>query len=149
MKNLKIRTKLILGFGLLIAAAVAIVVYSATGLGRLNDEATYLSEHAFVRYSYIRDTEVAMMEARRIMNRISMYGAMETDETSEIRAQEVQYRATAGRAAAALAGYRANLALDQVADEGAVRTALGNVDELERQLQLYWDAIDAVIAASL
>ena len=75
MKNMKIRSKLFLGFALVLAIVMFVSGFGAIQLLNTNTDYTYLLTHPMARRNYLRNIEVTMMDARRTMNRASMYAS--------------------------------------------------------------------------
>jgi len=75
LRNMKIRGKLLLGFGLLLAVTAAIAIYGAVQITYVSSEYSHVMNYPIERRSLLRDMEVAMMDARRTMNRASMHAA--------------------------------------------------------------------------
>jgi len=67
LKNMKIRSKLILGFGLLLFVTAAIAVVGAISLFRVDRDYNYVLEFPNARYSDMRQLEVGLMDLRRII----------------------------------------------------------------------------------
>lgn len=70
--NMKIRTKLFSGFALLLAVLAFVATYAALQITSVDNSYSYVFDYPVERRSLLRDIEVAMMDARRIMNRASM-----------------------------------------------------------------------------
>ena len=148
-KNIKISSKLGLGFGLLLIITAIITFYSAFSMFAMNSEATYVIEGPYTRYSLIRDIEVYMMDARRTMNRISMYGgAGNPDELGNITLQENGVRAIISDVDNALAAYRLSMDTDPRLSGTVLAERHAVVNNLEAALNDYWDQIFAVLAAA-
>jgi len=75
VKDMKIRSKLFLGFALVLAILMFVSGYGAIQLNSTNTEYTYLLNNPMARRNYLRNIEVRMMDARRTMNRASMYAS--------------------------------------------------------------------------
>jgi len=73
LRNMKIRSKLFLGFFLLLSIMAFIAGFGAFQLFQIDNQYTYVLEYPVNRRNLLRDIEVGMMEVRRIMNRASMY----------------------------------------------------------------------------
>lgn len=75
LRNMKIRSKLFFGFILLIAISILIAGFGALQLNDVNEQYTYLLNYPMERRNDLRNIQVAMMDARRTMNRASMYAS--------------------------------------------------------------------------
>ncbi|MCL2356447.1 MAG: methyl-accepting chemotaxis protein [Defluviitaleaceae bacterium] len=75
MKNMKIRSKLFLGFALVLLIVMFVSGFGAIQLFNTNSQYTYLLEFPIQKRHYLRNIEVIMMDARRAMNRASMYAS--------------------------------------------------------------------------
>jgi len=91
-RNMKIRSKLILGFAILMIITIFVAVFGAFQLNSVVHQYNYVMRYPADRRSTLRDIEVGMMEARRIMNRASMY-AGESD-IREVRDQSINGQAS-------------------------------------------------------
>ncbi|MCL2350348.1 MAG: MCP four helix bundle domain-containing protein, partial [Defluviitaleaceae bacterium] len=147
-KNMKIRNKLMLGFGLLMVITAVITVVAAINMNRMNSEATYAIGGPYVRYSLMRDIEVHMMDARRTMNRISMNGGVIPPDNADNDIQEGNFRIIQGNVEDVLEKYRDSLRNDPGMDDDYREYRIDRVDMLDAALQDYWGAIRDVIAAS-
>jgi len=79
MKNMKIKTKLVIGFAVVLVLMLVVAGFAAVQLGSVSNRFYYVLAHPAEARSSLRDIEVGIMEARRIMNRASMY-ATESDD---------------------------------------------------------------------
>jgi len=75
LRDMKIRGKLLLGFGILLAVTAFIAGYGAYQITYVSNEYNHVINYPIVRRSLLRDMEVAMMDARRTMNRASMHAS--------------------------------------------------------------------------
>ena len=88
IRNMKIRGKLFLGFFLLLAITAIIAIFGAVNIMSVDTEYSYILKYPAARRSTLRDIEVAMMEARRVMNRASMYASEVYGDGSNAAANE-------------------------------------------------------------
>ena len=70
---MRVRSKLFIGFALVLAIIIFIAVFGVMNLRDVDSEYTYALEHPFVRYSILNRIETDLMDARRTMNRAAMY----------------------------------------------------------------------------
>jgi len=148
IRNMKIGGKLAIGFGLLLAVIFFITAYSHIAMNSMNQEAAYVIEYPFVRYSLISDVETMMMDARRTMNRISMNSGLTPPDVADNAIREGEFRAIQENAKRLIALYVENLTIDPSIAEDARSANFANVAGLESALAAYWLEIEAVIAAS-
>ena len=123
LKNMKIRSKMFLGFFLILAVTAFIAIYGALQINNVSREYTHVMNNPIVRRSILRDMEVAMMDARRTMNRASMHASdvygdgFDEAANAEFRnvgitAQEQNVIRLRGELTSSLQEYRANLDAD-------------------------------------
>ena len=145
MKNLRIGSKLAVGFGILIAFLVIIVAIGMLALFNTNAESQYVTEFPFVRYAILAHISTDFMDARRTMNRAAMY-ASETFTAADIaqhgseqaardHAIDGQARGIATLRARIIENFRQlrdSLNADERVDPAIRDTQLANATELER-----------------
>ena len=73
MRNLRIRSRLFLGFFMILAILIAVTILSAIALFAVDSEYTYVLDYPMHRYSLLRQIEAASIDARRASNRAAMY----------------------------------------------------------------------------
>jgi len=66
LKNMKVREKMIMGFGLLLLITVVLSAYGAWNIVQIDREYTYVLDKPVVRHQLIRDIEVSLMNMRSI-----------------------------------------------------------------------------------
>jgi len=112
-----------LGFFLILAVTAFIAIYGALQINNVSREYTHVMNNPIVRRSILRDMEVAMMDARRTMNRASMHASdvygdgFDEAANAEFRnvgitAQEQNVIRLRGELTSSLQEYRANLDAD-------------------------------------
>ena len=75
LRNMKIRSKLFVGFALLLAITAIVAIYGAVQISNVSGDYSHAIDYILERRSILRDMEVAMMDARRTMNRASMHAS--------------------------------------------------------------------------
>ena len=160
LKNMKIRSKLVLGFATVLILSVFIAIYGILTLFRVDSEYSYVLSYPNMRYSILRDVEVNMMDARRTMNRVSMYGAvisLAQDTSNEelkmrtlndIDGQYDHFQMIVRNVALMFTNLRNLVTNDPVytQEERASRTT--SINELQNAVNNYWTYIDRSMAAS-
>ena len=146
MRNMKIRSKLILGFGFLLATMAAITIYSSIGMSRINQDAAYVLEGPYYRYTIIRHIERQILDTRRIMNRISMYGSAAVPDQGAITAQENEFNDNVALIARLILDYRHSTDTVNEAPPDVIRYRHGVVDRLEEALRIYWNDVNTIIS---
>jgi len=75
MKNMKIKGKLFLGFSILLAVIAFSSIFGAFQITNVSSEYNHALNYPTIRRRILQDMEIAMMDARRTMNRASMHAA--------------------------------------------------------------------------
>ncbi|MCL2575223.1 MAG: methyl-accepting chemotaxis protein [Defluviitaleaceae bacterium] len=147
LANLKIRSKLMLGFGFLMVAIVVIIVFAIIAMNRLNQDAVYVIEGPYERYTIARSIERNMIDARRIVNRVSIYGSSNPPNLVGINAQIAARDATRTRVQEQINAWRnSNINDDRVNGDATLlnnRVTLAN--QLEAAVNSYWAAFDQAV----
>ncbi|MCL2580013.1 MAG: response regulator [Oscillospiraceae bacterium] len=139
LKNMKIRTKLFLGFLLLLIIAVAIALFGAANLRSVDNRYTYALSYPFERYSIIKDLGTHFMDARRAMNRAAMYIHDPIDPIAGINSQEELIIDLRKQIDDLLTRYRANIAADPGLSDEYRDYLYGLVDAYEIEVHRYFD----------
>ena len=160
LRNVKIRGKLLIGFAIVLLISIFIAFYGIVTLFRVDGEYSYVLEFPNMRYSILRDIEVRMMDARRTMNRVSMYGAIvaqaiETGDDalmartlSEIDGQHSSFLQIIREVELKFRDMR-RLVTDDPVYTVAVRSERNtSINSLEREITSYWGYIERSMAAS-
>ncbi|MCL2171716.1 MAG: methyl-accepting chemotaxis protein, partial [Defluviitaleaceae bacterium] len=145
LKNMKIRSKLVVGFALLLAMVIVASVFGAMQLAQVRDRYSYVLQFPTARYATLRDIEVSLMESRRMMKLASAY----SNEVPEIRDIELALQQTEiTRMRTLLVGYfqsfRASINNDPTLTLSDENFQLANLQNLETAVFRY---IDVYIAA--
>jgi len=148
MKNMKIRNKLFLGFGLLIAALIFIAIFAAIGKSSMRDEAEYVLEGPFARYSIGRDIERTFLEVRRLVHRISMIGGASVVNQQDIDIEESAFSALRQDMSRLIADYRRSMDTVNVATQETIAERHRVIDNLVSDIEAYWLVAEQVIAFS-
>ncbi|MCL2565271.1 MAG: methyl-accepting chemotaxis protein [Defluviitaleaceae bacterium] len=150
LRNMKIRSKLFLGFFLLLAITVIIAAFGAWNIIQVDNEYSYVLEYPAHRRTLLRDIEVAMMDSRRIMNRSSMYASeVYGDGSNPVENARVRNEGIDGQELLVLA--RKNLIVERIGqlkysferdtyvNDETRRLQLSRLEGLEREALYYID----------
>jgi len=157
MKNMKVGRKLAVAFGVLLVLMAIITVYGANNIMNVDREYTYVLDYPAYRRSLMRDIEVGMMNARRIMNRASMYGsdvaaagtpAAASAAAASIDGQEQLFRGVAAEIDGFMVAFRDPINRDTYMSNATKAERLASITGLETALHQYWDAILSSMASS-
>ena len=161
IRNMRIRGKLFLGFFLLLSVTAFIAIFGAIQISYVSGEYNHVMNYPIVRRSLLRDMEVAMMDARRTMNRASMHAADiygdGSDEAANAEFRNIgvtnQENIIIGLRAQlldAFAEYRANLAADYRVSPEMRAAQTRRLDGLENTAIHYIDyyILDRIMSAA-
>ena len=148
MKNLSISTKLFFGFAFLIAIAAIIAFIASQGKASMQNEANYVLEGPNARLIIIREIELEMMNARRIMNRISMYGATNVIDQAGIDGQRQLFETSRSNVINLIAQYRYSMDNVNTSTQSEIAARHLIINEMVSHMEAYWDAIEQVITLS-
>jgi len=70
--NMKIRTRLFVGFALVLLVTVGMAFYAVTRIQAVDSEYTFALEYPNARYRLLRDVQLALAEARRLTSLIAL-----------------------------------------------------------------------------
>ena len=159
-RNIRIRGKLLIGFAIVLLISVFIAAYGILTLFRVDGEYSYVLEFPNMRYSILRDIEVRMMDARRTMNRVSMYGAIisKAQETgddallartlADADGQHVSFQQIVREVESKFGDLR-RLITDDPVYTAAIRSQRNtSLDSLHGAITSYWGYIERSMAAS-
>ena len=142
LRNMRIKSRLTLGFSLLLVIITIISGVSAYQLIQIRDLSEYVMQYPANRRSLLRDIEVGMMEVRRIMNRASMY----TNESpiwdvrnEAISRQEVELRDREAQIRGYFADFRHSLNTDTHMEPERRAQQLTRLEALETDIFFYID----------
>jgi len=141
LKNMKIRSKLFLGFFLLLAITAIIAAFGAFNITRVDTDYSYVLEYPAHRRSLLRDVEVAMMDVRRMMNRTSMAAADTSaeDRNAVIATQDAAIRDARASIISHINLVRTSFLEDTYVNDDTRRVQMTNLDNLEREALYYID----------
>ncbi|MCL1987517.1 MAG: methyl-accepting chemotaxis protein [Firmicutes bacterium] len=128
VNNIKVRGRLFIGSALLLAITIIISTYSAVALTRVTNDYNYVFEFPIVRYGILRDIELNMVNASRIMNRISNYYG----DAESISGQEVLLAQVRANLTSAFSAYENSIQQDNVLTS---ETAIAHRAELLASIQ--------------
>ena len=160
LRNMKIRSKLFVGFAAVLIMSAFIAVYGVVTLFRVDSEYSYVLSYPNMRYSIIRDIEVRMMDARRTMNRVSMYGAIiyhadtAGDETlraetlEDIDGQYDSFQNIVREVDLMFEELRGLVSRDPVYSDEEKALRFESIVGLQTAIELYWDYIELSMDAS-
>jgi len=146
LKNLKIRSKLIIGFGFLIAVLAVVIVFSVISVNTVRDEATYVIDGPFERYALARAIEREVMDSRRIINRISMYGGLPVPDQAAITAQEAAFNQLRQNIDRLIVEYRWSMDNYNTASLETIAQRHTVIDDFVRQINLFFNQLEANIS---
>jgi len=149
LRNIKIRSRLLLGFALLLIITAIIAAFGAISIISVDDEYTYVLEYPFVRYALLRDVEVGLMDARRITSRAGLYMYDPVAAVDGINAQERELYDVRRRMEANIERYRSSLNSDQNVDPSLRNSQLTTIASLEAIVNDYFNiyAAGLIVAA--
>ena len=139
IKNLKIRSKLLLGFMLLLVIVIAISIYGAISLNTTNSRYTYVLNYPLVRYSYLAEMSTVFMNARRTMNRAAMYMNDPDDPIAGINSQEAGINSLRAEMDTLLANYRRNVEDDRDLSDARKHELFTRIRSFEIAVHHYFD----------
>ena len=73
VKNMRVRSKMLLGFIILGIVILVVAYLGASNMRQINNRYYWVLSHPFERYSILAEIQVDFMNARRTMNRAAMY----------------------------------------------------------------------------
>ena len=161
VKNMKIRSKLFLGFFLLLAVTAFIAIYGAFQIIYVSGEYSHAMSYPMVRRSILQDMETTMMDARRTMNRASMHASDiygdGSDEAANaafrnvgITNQENLIRTLRARLLSDTAAFRNSLIADERISPETRNVQLQRLERLETAMLYYIDhyILDRIMTAA-
>ena len=160
LKNMKISGKLMFGFATVLIITAFIAAYGIVTLFRVHREYSYVLSYPNMRYSIIRDIEVRMMDARRTMNRVSMYGAVisladdigdgerKTQTLQDIDGQYVNFQEIITTVDLMFAELRELVRRDPEYTDAIRSSRNTSINNLHAAVNRYWGYIERSMAAS-
>jgi methyl-accepting chemotaxis protein len=146
LKNVKIRTKLIAGFALLLAIMAGIMFYSIYQLSSVQSRYSYVLRFPVARYAYLRDIDVGLMESRRIMKLASVYAAEDpATRAASLVAHETEIRHLHSYLSTAFANFRRSLNNDTTLTTVDYNFQITRLASLETQVYRYIDVYIAQV----
>jgi len=135
---MKISTRLFLGFSILLMVTVFIALFGVYEMRKIDAAYTHVLDFPFQRYSTLRQIEVGMMEARRIMNRAAMY-VHDDDPQAGITEQNNLFLSRAAQVRGFFQDYRDNLEMDTEITAADKQNRLISLAALEAAVDRYFD----------
>jgi len=135
---MKISVRLFVAFSVLLLVTVFIALFGVYEMKRIDAAYTHVLDFPFQRYSALRQIEVGMMDARRIMNRAAMYVHDEDPQTG-IAEQNNLFLARAAEVRGFFRDYRDNLEWDTEVTDADRQLRLTSLAALEAAVDLYFD----------
>ena len=161
LKNLKIRSKLFVGFGLLLAVTSFIAIFGAVQISNVSGDYDHAINFILERRSILRDMEVTMMDARRTMNRASMHASDVYGDGSDeaanaafrnigITNQENLIRELRAEMLQLFADFRTNVNNDSRISDEMIATQNARISGLEAAALHYFDyyILDRIMSAA-
>ncbi|MCL1998826.1 MAG: methyl-accepting chemotaxis protein [Turicibacter sp.] len=133
VKNIKIGTKLAIGFGLVMIIMVITAVNSATSLQNVDDSYSHIILYPNARLIYLKNLDLALMDARRSL----AMGALHTGNDDLVAFYEGEFDRLMTKAIAFLSDFRDNLSRDTVIPAYVVIAQNEQIDALESIMQTY------------
>ena len=151
-RNMKIRNKMIIGYGILLAIIAFIAGFGAFQLFSVQNQFSHVLAYPSHRLGLLRDIEVGMMDARRIMNHSSIYvGESDLREVRE-QALSVQQGALSAVRTEIVSGFdnfRASLISDTRVEDADRNTQLQTLDDFRNLVLHYIDHYIAMVMESV
>ena len=141
-RNMKIRSKLLVGFLAVLLITVFIAGYAVIQLQSTSAGYTYVMRGPQQRQNIARDIEVAMMDARRIMNRASMSASESADRAvreAAVAEQAALLAILRSEIVSLSAAFRANLNADDTMPALTRSQQLNRIEQVERLAIYYID----------
>jgi len=147
---MKIRSRLFLGFFLMLVITAIVALFSALNMRSIDNEYSYVLDFPNERRALLRDIEVGMMNSRRIMNRAAMYIHDPDDPVAGIQGQYGIFQSQRANVVEYFRLYRENMDADTHMTQERKDFLLAGLDDLEREVFHYFDYyIENLIAAAL
>lgn len=161
LRNLKIKSKLFLGFFSLIILTVVIAVFGAYQISSVSDEYDNAINYVLDRRNLLMDMEVTMMDIRRTMNRASMHASDIVGDGFDEAANAAYRDVGVSNQEALVQGlrvymlelfdrFRLNVTNDEKITQEVVNAQLYRIGELQRAALHYIDyyVLDQIMTAA-
>ncbi|MCL1843031.1 MAG: methyl-accepting chemotaxis protein [Defluviitaleaceae bacterium] len=110
LRNMKIKSKLMVGFSLLLGIMAFIMLFSVYQLSQVQERYSYVLRFPVERYAYLRDIDVGLMESRRLMKLVAAYASEDAAvRDSAIIGQQAEIRNLRSYVTTAFAAFRYSL----------------------------------------
>jgi methyl-accepting chemotaxis protein len=134
---MKIRSRLLLGFFLLLAITAVVATFGAINIRNVDTQYTYVLDFPLRRYSILNDIETGLMNSRRIMNRAAMYIEDDIDPIGGIDSQEALFLEQRDEIITLFEAYRDYSRRDTLLTEERRNEMLDGLASLEEPVMLY------------
>ncbi|MCL2617372.1 MAG: methyl-accepting chemotaxis protein, partial [Defluviitaleaceae bacterium] len=111
----------------------------------MQSETAFVIDGPFDRYATIRAVEREILDTRRIMNRISMYGGTNTPSQFAIDAQERAFNENRYAVARFVEEYRHSMDTVNQSSQSEINERHLIVDQLVANVEVYWGTVEQII----
>ncbi|MDR0957655.1 MAG: MCP four helix bundle domain-containing protein, partial [Clostridiales bacterium] len=136
--NLKIRFKLLIGFGLVIFGLIALTVIAALYVANVNSDYKYLLANSNRRYEIIQSAETDVYKMRLYTINLKDFAASARDTTASIQQTKLNIEATSTDFENVTNEYLKSLTNDIYADSELAATTIENVKQLQTLFHSYY-----------
>ncbi|MCL1863499.1 MAG: HAMP domain-containing protein, partial [Defluviitaleaceae bacterium] len=139
IRNMKIKSKLFLGFGVVLLALVVVAFMGATDVMEVDRRYGDTIEYTVYRYGQMLELDTELMDIRRLVTTIALQSGQFPDQLGSIEELEAQALSTANNVSAIVGRFRTNLIADPHMDEATRAIRITQADEIERLIYRYLD----------
>jgi len=139
LKNMKIRGKLFVGFGVLLIALLVVAVMGIYDVIQINENYSNVVEYNVFRYSQLQDLSGELMNVRRLVALTALQSGQFPGELGTIEELEAQAIASVERTGRIIGRFRDNLLLDPSLEEADRQGRVAQINEVERLIYYYMD----------
>ncbi|MCL2415952.1 MAG: MCP four helix bundle domain-containing protein, partial [Defluviitaleaceae bacterium] len=137
LNNMKIRARLLFGFGISLAIAIIISIFGAVNIMRVDADYSYVLVYPNERYALLRDMEVGLMNMRRIV----ALSVLHIGDDNFLAGYENELRAVQASFVGKMEEYRSNLGEDSQIDANTRTLRLGQINSLESMINQYINTV--------
>ena len=139
LRNMKIRSKLFFGFLMILLVTAFIAIIGAFQIRRVASEYDHVMRFPIERRNLLRNMEVAMMDARRTMNRASMHASdtVQAERQQGVTSQEELILILRRQLEDYFYDYRVNMREDIRLDDSLRAVQLERLQSLESHIMHY------------
>jgi len=148
-RNMKIRGKLFLGFGVLLVAMLVVAFMGIMDVVQTNTNYSRVVEYNVFRYSQLQDLAGELMNVRRLVSLTALQSGQFPGELGTIEELEAQAIASVERTGRIVGRFRDNLLDDPGLEEWDRQGRLEQINEVERLIMYYMDnTVERVMEAA-